>query len=207
MARHLVTIEIPLEIDYTPVKKNAVCHVYFSANAVSRMECFIDGRHFTPKSVEYDLAIIAKAKEQYRNGTGKFSSVTEETDKALKAKNNKEYSDSYNRTRVTQSSLSAPSKALEPKTEKLDSISDSEYLKKKNEIQKTEIKIDKSLAPYDTIKDFIVKNSGKVTVKDIIQSLGVSESSVKTAMHKLKATYVRDMEYKWKGRRYFVVVG
>lgn len=205
MTKHLVTVEIPLEIDYTPVKKNAVCKVYFATNSVSRMECFIDGRPFTPKSVEDDLAIIAKAKEQYRNGTGKFSAVTEETDKALKAKNNKEYSDSYNRVKVTQSSLSAPSQALEPKTEKLDSITDSEYLKKKNEIQNTEIKIDKQ-NPYDGIKDFITKNSGKVTVKDIIQTLGVSESSVKTAMHKLKATYVRDMNYKWKGRRYFVVV-
>ena len=60
MAKHLVTVEIPLEVDYTTTKKNAVCNVYFSANAVSRMECYIDGRHFTPKSVEDDLAIIAK---------------------------------------------------------------------------------------------------------------------------------------------------
>jgi hypothetical protein len=192
MAIHLVTVEIPLEVDYTSTKKNAVCKVYFSGNTATRMECFIDGRHFTPKSIDDDLAIVAKAKEMYKGGTGKFINAADETDKLVKDRNIKVYSDSHENNKLKAAhqvkAISAPSAALEPKP-------------------KIEIKTEPvELSKFDVIKNYIISNNGKITIKDVIEKLDVSDSSVKNALIKLKAVKVRDMNYKWKGRRFFISI-
>lgn len=185
MAIHLVTIEMMLEVDYTPIKKNAVCKVYFSKDTVARMECYINGRHFTPKSIEDDLSIVAKAKEMYRNGTGKFINASDETNEIVKDRNTKIYSDSCenNRLKIAHQvkAISTPSAALEPK-------------------------FDSKTSKFDTIKNFIISNNGKITIKDIVKKLNVSNSSVKNVLIKLKAVKIRDMNYKWKGRRFFISI-
>ncbi len=200
MPRHLVTINIPLELDYTSLKKDAVCKVYFSDNTPSRIECYIDGRHFTPKSVNDDLAIVAKARAVYKQG--QYSIVSAEVETDIREKNNKVYSDTVVKDSVPRKKdLSKPSQALEPKNP-LD-LDPSKYAETCNKLglQSVEFKSD---SKFDVVKEFLEKNNGKVTVKDIVEKTHISEYIVKTSLTKLKVIRIRDMNYKWKGRRYFV---
>lgn len=189
MAIHLVTVEMLLEIDYTSTKKNAICKVYFSGNTTIRMECFIDGRHFTPKNVNDDLAIVAKAKNIYKCGTGKFINASDDTNSIVKDRNIKVYSDSYENNKLKAAhqvkAVSAPSIALEHK------------------IKKTE---PSELSRFDIIKNFISSNNGKVTINDVADKLNISHSLVSNALIKLKAVKIRDVNYKWKGRRFFISI-
>jgi hypothetical protein len=87
MAKCLVEVEVPLEIDYTTLKKTALCKVYFSKDTVTKIECFLNGKHYTPISINDDYLIILKARELFR--VGKFKSYTDaDTNAVIPPKHN-----------------------------------------------------------------------------------------------------------------------
>lgn len=192
MPRYLIEVEIPLAVDYTTTKKIAKCKVYFVDNSANRIECTINGKNFTPQSVNDDYNIISKAKELFRSG--KFVEVTasQSGDKS----DVKEYTDTYDKQIKNIGVHPATLTPVENKT-----LNQKKTKRVVGEYGGT------SRSPnFNRIKNFIIKNSGKITQRDIVEKLGVSDSSVTTVLSKLKITKVRDMEYKWRGRRYFIVI-
>lgn len=171
MARHEVIVNIPLEVDYTNIKKDAVCKVYFANDTAISMICHIDGRHFTPKSVDDDLAIMAIAKELYNNG--KFA-VADEPKVEVK-----EYTNTNHKNKLHNKANGQKTNNVSKKFRSLN---------------------------YDLIKNLVKENNGKLTMKDISDKLNVSTSAVQSILRKLNATKIRDINYKWKGRRYFVAI-
>lgn len=173
MTKKLVIVEIPLEIDYTKLKKDSICKVYFDDDSPKRIDCTIDGRPFTPKSVYDDLNIVHRARQLLRHG--KFTIVT---NSYFESTENKTYTDSFGYKKPV-------SNALEPKA------------------VKQPINQNKN---FNDVKNYILENNGKITVKDIISKFAMTRSAVTIVLNKLGTTKVRDTEYKWKGRRYFVVL-
>jgi hypothetical protein len=71
MSKCVVDVDVPLEIDYTSIKKIAQCKVYFSKESITKIECFINGKKYTPISIYDDQLIIIKAKELFKAGKSK----------------------------------------------------------------------------------------------------------------------------------------